>query len=100
MGKRQYLTTAIDYPNAPHPHMGQVMEKVMADTVARWFHLRGDQVRFQIGTDEHGVKIERRAVEEGVTPRELVDRNVPNYVDLYDRLGITYDPPFIRTTDQ
>lgn len=95
---RQYITTAIDYPNAP-PHMGHVMEKVMADVVARWFRLRGDDVRFQIGTDEHGVKIERKAKDEGITPQALVDRNVPLYIDLYKRLQISSDV-FIRTTDQ
>lgn len=95
---RQYITTAIDYPNAP-PHMGHVMEKVMADVVARWFRLRGDEVRFQIGTDEHGVKIERKAKDEGITPQALVDRNVPLYIDLYQRLQISFDD-FIRTTDR
>ncbi|OGJ83347.1 methionine--tRNA ligase [Candidatus Peribacteria bacterium RIFOXYC2_FULL_58_10] len=97
---RQYITTAIDYPNALRPHMGQVLEKVLADVVARWFRLRGDSVRFQIGTDEHGVKIQRKAQQEGLTPQQLVDRNVPNFIALYDRLGITYDAPFIRTTDK
>ncbi|MFH0770459.1 MAG: methionine--tRNA ligase [Candidatus Peregrinibacteria bacterium] len=98
--KRQYVTTAIDYPNAPRPHMGQALEKILADVVARWFRLRGDTVRFQIGTDEHGVKIQRKAEQEGLTPQKLVDRNVPNYIALYDHLGISYDPPFIRTTDR
>ncbi|MDD5075334.1 MAG: class I tRNA ligase family protein, partial [Candidatus Peribacteraceae bacterium] len=95
---RQYITTAIDYPNAA-PHMGHVLEKVLADVTARWFRLRGDEVRFQVGTDEHGVKIQRTAEKEKVTPKELVDRNVPLYEDLYRRLGISYDA-FIRTTDQ
>jgi methionyl-tRNA synthetase len=96
MGKRQYITTAIDYPNAA-PHMGHVLEKVLADVCARWFRLRGDEVRFQIGTDEHGIKIQRKAEEEGVTPRALVDRNVVLFQDLYTRLGISYDK-FIRTS--
>ncbi|MDD5041542.1 MAG: methionine--tRNA ligase [Candidatus Peribacteraceae bacterium] len=95
---RQYITTAIDYPNAA-PHMGHVMEKVLADVTARWFRLRGDDVRFQIGTDEHGVKIQRKAQEEKVEPQALVDRNVPLYIDLYRRLQISSDF-FIRTTDQ
>ncbi len=95
---RQYITTAIDYPNAA-PHMGHVMEKVLADVCARWFRLRGDEVRFQIGTDEHGTKIQRKADEENVTPQKLVDRNVPLYEKLYKELGISYDK-FIRTTDQ
>lgn len=102
MKSRQYVTTAIDYPNAPKPHMGQVLEKVLADVVARWFRLRGDEVRFQIGTDEHGVKIQRTAEKEKLTPKELVDRNVPAYIELYRRIGISYDESdgFIRTTDQ
>ena len=95
---RQYITTAIDYPNAA-PHMGHVLEKVLADVSARWFRLRGDDVRFQIGTDEHGTKIQRTAEEEGISPKELVDRNVPLFEDLYKRLNISHDH-FIRTSDQ
>jgi len=97
MSKR-YITTAIDYPNAA-PHMGHVLEKVLADVMARWFRLKGDDVRFQIGTDEHGIKIQQTAEKEGLTPRELVDRNVPYFQDLYGRLNISADV-FIRTTDQ
>ncbi len=95
---RRYLTTAIDYPNAP-PHVGHVLEKVLADSVARWWRLSGDEVRFQIGTDEHGVKIQRTAEKEGVTPQQLVDRNVPLFRGLYDDLQISYDH-FIRTSDR
>ncbi len=95
---RQYITTAIDYPNAA-PHMGHVLEKVLADVCARWFRLRGDTVRFQIGTDEHGIKIQRTAEKEGLTPKALVDRNVPLFQSLYDQLSISYDQ-FIRTSDQ
>lgn len=79
--------------------MGHVMEKVLADVTARWFRLKGDAVRFQIGTDEHGVKIERKAKDEGITPQALVDRNVPLYIDLYQRLQISSDV-FVRTTDR
>lgn len=95
---RQYITTAIDYPNAA-PHMGHVLEKVLADVAARWFRLRGDEVRFQIGTDEHGIKIQRTAEEEGVSAKELVDRNVPLFEKLYEALNISHDY-FIRTSDQ
>jgi len=98
VSKRQYVTTAIDYPNAA-PHMGHVMEKVMADVCARWFRLRGDEVRFQIGTDEHGTKIQRTAEKEGIDPRALVDRNVPLFEDLYKELNISYDK-FLRTSDK
>lgn len=95
---RQYITTAIDYPNAA-PHMGHVLEKVLADVAARWFRLRGDNVRFQIGTDEHGIKIQQTADKETMTPKALVDRNVPLFQDLYKRLNISADM-FIRTSDQ
>lgn len=95
---RQYITTAIDYPNAA-PHMGHVLEKVLADTVARWFRLRGDEVRFQIGADEHGIKIQQTAAKEGLTPEALVDRNVPLFVELYRRLCISADQ-YIRTSDR
>lgn len=95
---KQYVTTAIDYPNAA-PHMGHVLEKVLADVCVRWMRLQGDEVRFQIGTDEHGSKIEKKAREEAVTPQALVDRNVALFTDLYDRLHISYDL-FVRTTDQ
>lgn len=78
--------------------MGHVLEKVLADVAARWMRLRGDAVRFQIGTDEHGIKIQQTAEKEKVTPRVLVDRNVPLFQDLYDRLDISYDR-FIRTSD-
>ncbi len=95
---RQYVTTAIDYPNAA-PHMGHVLEKVLADISARWFRLRGDEVLFQIGTDEHGTKIADTAESENLSPQELLDRNVPLFEDLYKRLHISHDA-FIRTSDQ
>lgn len=95
---RQYITTAIDYPNAA-PHMGHVLEKVLADVLARWFRLRGDEVRFQIGTDEHGIKIQQTAEKEKMTPKKFVDRNVPFFQELYAKLGISADV-FMRTSDQ
>ncbi|MDP7247457.1 MAG: methionine--tRNA ligase [Candidatus Peribacteraceae bacterium] len=95
---RQYINTAIDYPNAA-PHMGHAMEKILADVCARWFRLRGDEVRFQVGTDEHGIKIQRTAEKEGVTPQELVDRNAVLFKDLFDKLNISYDF-FVRTSNK
>lgn len=94
---RHYVTTAIDFPNAA-PHMGHVMEKILADVVVRWMRLRGDQVRFHIGTDENGIKIQQTAKTQGLTPKELVDRNAPLFEDLFRQLGISYDY-FIRTSD-
>ncbi len=95
---RKYITTAIDYPNAA-PHMGHVLEKVLADVIARWWRSKGDEVRFQIGTDEHGIKIQQTAAREKVTPEQLVDRNVPLFEDVYRRLGISADV-FVRTSDR
>ncbi|MEQ1849825.1 MAG: methionine--tRNA ligase [Candidatus Peribacteraceae bacterium] len=95
---RRYITTAIDYPNAA-PHMGHVLEKVIADVIARWWRLSGHEVRFQIGTDEHGIKIQQTADREKMTPKALVDRNVPLFQDLYQELQISADV-FIRTSDQ
>jgi methionyl-tRNA synthetase len=95
---RQYITTAIDYPNA-HPHMGHVLEKVLADVCARWMRLKGDDVRFQIGTDEHGIKIQQTAAKQGMTPQQLVEKNVPFFQDLYTRLNLSHDV-FIRTSDK
>jgi methionyl-tRNA synthetase len=95
---RKYITTAIDYPNAA-PHMGHVLEKVLADVIARWFRLSGHDVRFQIGTDEHGIKIQQTAKKQGMTPAELVEKNVPLFQDLYAKLNVSADH-FIRTTDQ
>lgn len=94
---KRYITTAIDYPNAA-PHMGHVLEKVLADVIARYWRLNGDEVRFQIGTDEHGIKIQQTADKEKMTPKQLVDRNAPLFQSLYERLHISADH-FIRTTD-
>jgi methionyl-tRNA synthetase len=80
--QRRYVTTAIDYPNAA-PHMGHVLEKVLADVIARWFRSTGRETRLQIGTDEHGVKIQQTADKQGVSPQELVDRNVELFKVLF-----------------
>lgn len=78
--------------------MGHVYEKILADTLVRWFRLHGDDVRFHIGTDENGIKIQQTAKRMGITPRELVDRNAPKFEDLFRRIGISFDY-FIRTAD-
>ena len=87
---RQYITTAIDFPNGD-PHMGHVMEKVLADICARWFRLRGDATQFQIGTDDHGIKMQRTAENMDMHPADLVKQNAPKFQDLFDRLHISYD---------
>ncbi|MEK7636158.1 MAG: methionine--tRNA ligase [Patescibacteria group bacterium] len=98
MKKKFYLTTAISYTNAP-PHIGHALELVEADTIARYRRLRGDAVFFATGTDEHGVKIARRAEELGISPSELVDENAKKFHALKSVLNLSWDS-FIRTTDQ
>ncbi len=73
---RYYITTAISYPNGP-PHIGHAYEVIATDAIARFMRLDGYDVFFLTGTDEHGQKIQQTAAKEGITARELVDRNVP-----------------------
>jgi len=91
-----YVTTPIYYVN-DLPHIGHIYTTVVADTLARYRRLAGDDVYFLTGTDEHGQKIERAARKEGVRPIELADRVVARYHELWKKLGISHDD-FIRTT--
>jgi methionyl-tRNA synthetase len=97
MSRTFYITTAIDYTNAP-PHIGHAYEKIAADAIARYHRMRGDDVFFLTGVDEHGVKIEKAAAAEGITPKEFVDRITPQFISTWEKLGVKYDR-FIRTTD-
>ena len=92
-----YLTTAINYPNGK-PHIGHAYEAIAADVIARFQRLRGRDVRFQTGTDEHGLKMTQKARALGTTPRELADEMTSHFIDLDRILNISYDR-FIRTTD-
>jgi methionyl-tRNA synthetase len=94
---RFFITTAIDYANG-EPHLGHAYEKLGADAIARYRRLRGDDVWFLIGMDEHGQKVEQTAAGEGTTPQELTDRLAARFQAMWDRLGISRDQ-FIRTTD-
>lgn len=95
--EKYYLTTAIAYTSGK-PHIGNNYEVVLADSIARFKRKEGYDVFFQTGTDEHGQKIELKAAEAGITPKEFVD-NVANTIQgLCDRLNVSYDR-FIRTTD-
>ncbi len=94
---RFYLTTAIDYANG-EPHFGHAYEKIGADVIARYRRLRGDDVHFLTGMDEHGQKVAQAAVERGVSPQELVDEIAERFRSMWERLGISFDQ-FIRTTD-
>ncbi|MFP5314271.1 MAG: methionine--tRNA ligase [Actinomycetes bacterium] len=93
-----YITTAITYPNGV-PHIGHAYEYVATDAIARFKRLDGYDVMFLTGTDEHGMKIAQTAEKEGITPKELVDRNAAVYQAAHADLAITYDR-FIRTTDE
>lgn len=93
-----YITTAIDYLNAP-PHMGHALEKVEADALARYHRLRGDEVYFLTGTDEHGMKIVRTSESAGKKPKEFADEIVIHFQKLIEILNISNDD-FIRTSDK
>jgi len=97
MKKKFYITTPIYYPSAEF-HIGHCYTTIIADALARYKRLDGYDVFFQTGTDEHGQKIERKAKESGVTPKQFVDKIIENAKDLWEQLGISYDY-FIRTTD-
>lgn len=93
-----YITTAISYPNG-RPHIGHAYEAIAADVIARFQRLRGREVRFQTGTDEHGLKMLRKAEEQGRSARDLADEMSGYFQSMCDRLGISYDR-FIRTVDE
>jgi methionyl-tRNA synthetase len=94
---RRYLTTPIYYVNDA-PHIGHAYTTVIADALARWYRLQGDNVYFLTGTDEHGLKVQRAAEANGVTPREWADQTVERFRDAWKLLDITNDD-FIRTTE-
>jgi len=95
--KTFYITTPIYYPSG-NPHIGHCYTTLMCDCLARYKRMQGYDVMFLTGTDEHGQKIEKKAQEEGVTPKKYVDDIVANFKRLWERIGITYDR-YIRTTD-
>ena len=97
MAEPYYLTTAIHYPNG-RPHIGHAYETIAADVMARFQRLQGREVRFQTGTDEHGLKMAQKARDLGVTPRALADEMSGYFHTLFDKLNISYDR-FFRTTE-
>ncbi|MBW2986828.1 methionine--tRNA ligase [Candidatus Woesearchaeota archaeon] len=96
--KTFYITTAIFYPNAK-PHIGHAYEQVVADAIARWHRLKGEDVFFLTGTDEHGQKIYKTAKDNGKEPQQWVDEMLPFFTDLCKKLNISYSR-FIRTTEK
>ncbi len=93
-----YITTAISYPNGP-PHIGHAYEAIATDAIARFMRLDGYDVYFLTGTDEHGQKIQQTAANEGLTPRQLLDRNVPRFEAMVKRMNCSNDD-FIHTTEE
>ena len=98
MSKKFYITTAIDYTNDVI-HIGHAYQKILADVLARYHRLIGDETRFLTGTDEHGQKVEKSAREKGIDPKYFVDKIAGEDKKQWDSLNISYDR-FIRTTDE
>ena len=98
MKEKYYITTAIAYTSGK-PHIGNTYEIVLADAIARYKRSQGYDVFFQTGTDEHGQKIELKAEEAGVTPKEFVDNVSAEIKRIWDLMDTSYDK-FIRTTDE
>ncbi len=98
MRQKYYITTAIAYASGK-PHIGNTYEAVLADAIARYKRFQGYDVFLQTGTDEHGQKIENKAKEAGITPKEYVDNAAGEIKRIWDLMGTSYDK-FIRTTDE
>ncbi|HWB59836.1 MAG TPA: methionine--tRNA ligase [Chthoniobacteraceae bacterium] len=97
MPKPFFITTAIDYTNGA-PHIGHAYEKVLADVLARYHRLKGDDVFFLTGVDQHGQKVQQSAEKEGVAPKEFVDGITAKFLALWEKLEVKYDR-WAATTD-
>ena len=93
-----YVTTPIYYVN-DKPHIGHAYTTILADVLARYHRLAGDETMFLTGTDEHGQKVQQAAEARGISPQEHADRTVVRFQELWERLEVTHDD-FIRTTDE
>ncbi len=98
MKNKFYVTTPIYYPN-DIPHVGHAYTTIAADVLARWYKIKGYDVFFLTGTDEHGKKIENTARKHNKSPKEFVDSLIPKFKDAWKKLNLDYDK-FIRTTDK
>lgn len=97
MGDTFFITTAIDYTNAA-PHIGHAYEKILADVLARYHRLKGDEVFFLTGVDQHGQKVQQSAEKQGVAPQEFVDGVTAKFIALWEKLEVRYDG-WAATTD-
>jgi methionyl-tRNA synthetase len=99
MSKTFTITTAIDYTNSP-PHIGHAYEKVLADVIARYHRLKGEEVFFLTGVDQHGQKVQQSAAKAGVAPNEFVKNLTQKFVDLWKKLDVRYDEWAETTSDR
>ena len=90
MAEPFYICTAIDYTNGA-PHIGHAYEKVLADVIARYHRLKGDDVFFLTGVDQHGQKVQQTAEKEGVSPEQFVAELTKKFIALWNKLGVQYD---------
>ncbi len=90
MPKTFFITTAIDYTNSP-PHIGHAYEKVLADVIARYHRLKGENIFFLTGVDQHGQKVQQSAAKAGIPPAEFVKEITGKFVDLWRKLDVKYD---------
>src|SRR5437763_4852606 len=97
MAKTFFITTAIDYTNSA-PHIGHAYEKILADVIARYHRLKGEEVFFMTGVDQHGQKVQQSAEKEGVPPEEFVAGVTEQFITLWDKLDVRYDA-WAATTD-
>src|SRR5438034_11569391 len=97
--KTFFITTAIDYTNSP-PHVGHAYEKVLADVIARYHRLKGEEVFFLTGVDQHGQKVQQSAAKAGVPPAEFVKGITQKFVDLWKKLDVEYDGWAETTSDR
>jgi methionyl-tRNA synthetase len=97
MPKPLYITTAIDYTNGA-PHIGHAYEKVLADVIARYHRLKGEEVFFLTGVDQHGQKVQQSAEKAGVAPQQFVDEITATFIALWEKLEVRYDG-WAATTD-
>jgi methionyl-tRNA synthetase len=97
MGEPFYITTAISYPNGK-PHIGHAYEAIAADAIARFQRAQGRDVRFQTGTDEHGLKMAQAARTEGIEPKAFADKMSNMFQEMCDKLEVQYDR-FLRTSE-
>lgn len=97
MPKPFYITTAIDYTNGA-PHIGHAYEKVLGDVIARYHRLKGDEVFFLTGVDQHGQKVQQSAEKAGIAPQQFVDEITAKFIALWEKLEVRYDR-WAATTD-